>query len=241
MSRTWLTHITSSRPAMTKTSVRARRSPCAERWYWIFETSCKTIGGKMNEIDWRKSKSSHRSKSWVAAGALLAFFAASVPAHAVGYKQTNLVASNDSYGASIVDPTLINVWGIAIRPAGLGGHFWVESNGGGTTNQYIVDVGGAPLYADNLHVVSIPGPTAGNAVPFGTPTGVVFNPGSQFKITQWSITEPAKFIFATDTGTISAWTERKNPDGSFDRPAFAKPVVDRSQADAHYFGVALGP
>ncbi len=195
----------------------------------------------MNVTDWRKSKNSHRGQSSAAAGVLLAFFAAAVPAHAVGYKQTNLVASNDSYGAGIVDPTLINAWGIAIRPAGLGGHFWVESNGGGTTNQYIGDVGGTPLYADDLHVVSIPGPTVGNAVPFGTPTGVLFNPGSQFKITQGSITEPAKFIFATDTGTISAWTERKNPDGSFDRPAFAKLVVDRSKSDAHYFGVALGP
>src|SRR3954447_4648269 len=125
MLKTCLIRNISSPPAMTKTSARARRSPCAERWYWIFETPCKTIGGKMNEIDWRKSKGSHRSKTWVAGGALLAFFATSVPAHAIGYKQTNLVASNDSYGASIVDPTLINAWGIAIRPAGLGGHFWV--------------------------------------------------------------------------------------------------------------------
>src|SRR5690242_9808009 len=167
------------------------------------------MGGKMNEINVRKKEWSHRSKSWKAS-ALLVFFAASVQAYAEGYKQTNLVASNDSYGASIVDPTLINPWGIAIRPAGFGGHFWVESNGAGTSNQFIGDVGGTRLFSDDLRLVTVPGPTTGQAVPIGTPTGVIFNSGAQFRITQGSITEPAKFIFVTDTGTISAWTERKN-------------------------------
>ncbi|HET7061561.1 MAG TPA: TIGR03118 family protein [Nitrosospira sp.] len=195
----------------------------------------------MNEINSCKREGSHKSKSWITTGALLTFLAASIPAYAAGYKQTNLVASNDSYGASIVDPTLINAWGIAIRPAGFGGHFWVESNGAGTSNQFIGDVGGVPLFSDDLRLVTVPGPATGKAASIGTPTGVVFNPGVQFKVTQGSLTEPAKFIFVTDTGTISAWTERKNPDGSFDRPAFAKLVVNRSQAGAHYFGVALGP
>ncbi|HEX8874954.1 MAG TPA: TIGR03118 family protein [Nitrosospira sp.] len=187
-------------------------------------------------------KIGHKSKTWLSGSVLFALLTASIPTHADGYMQTNLVASTGAYGASIVDPTLINAWGIAIRPAGFGGHFWVESNGGGTSNQFVGDVGGTPLYSDDLRLVTVPGPTArGPTVPIGTPTGVVFNPGTQFKITQGSITEPAKFIFATDSGTVSAWTERKNPDGSFDRPAFAKLVIDRSPADAHYFGVALGP
>ncbi|SCX83391.1 TIGR03118 family protein [Nitrosospira sp. Nsp13] len=179
----------------------------------------------------------HESSAWL----LGVFLLIAIPVHAAGYKQTNLVASTDAYGASIVDPSLINAWGIATRPAGLGGHFWVESNGGGTTNQFVGDVGGVPLFADDLRLVTVPGPTTGNVVSPGTPTGVVFNPGAQFTITQGSITEPAKFIFVTDTGTISAWTERKNPDRSFDRPAFAKLVVDRSSAGAHYFGIAMGP
>ena len=112
----------------------------------------------MNVTDWRKSKNSHRGQSSAAAGVLLAFFAAAVPVHAAGYMQTNLVASTDAYGASIVDPSLINAWGIAIRPAGLGGHFWVESNGGGTTNQFIGDGGRRPLFADDLRLVTVPGP-----------------------------------------------------------------------------------
>jgi uncharacterized protein (TIGR03118 family) len=185
-----------------------------------------------------------KDKSWIARRAFLAslaFFGASIPVHADGYKQTNLVASTDAYDASIVDPTLINAWGIAIRPAGFGGHFWVESNGAGTSNQFIGDVGGTSLFSDDLRLVTVPGSATGQAVSIGTPTGVIFNPGAQFRITQGSITEPAKFIFATDTGTVSAWTERKNADGSFDRPAFAKLVIDRSSDDAHYFGIALSP
>ena len=70
---------------------------------------------------WGRSK----DKSWIARStflASLAFFGASIPVHADGYKQTNLVASTDAYDASIVDPTLINAWSIAIRPAGFGGH-----------------------------------------------------------------------------------------------------------------------
>lgn len=178
-------------------------------------------------------------------GAVLAstgFLAAMpVPVSAAGYAQTNLIASNSSYGATIVDPTLLNAWGIAIRPAGLGGHFWITSNVAGTSNQYVGDVVSNPVFADDLRLVSVPGPTTGNHVSFGTPTGVVFNPGSGFVITQGSVTAASKFIFATDNGTISAWTERKNPDGSFDRAGNARLMVDRSAAGDQYFGLAMGP
>jgi hypothetical protein len=48
---------------------------------------------------------------------------------ATAYAQTKLVATTDSFDAAVIDPTLVNAWGIAIRPAGLGGHFWVTANG----------------------------------------------------------------------------------------------------------------
>ena len=179
----------------------------------------------------------NKAPAWLLAATL----AAAGPVHATAYTQTNLVASTNAYGASIVDPTLINAWGIAIRPAGFGGHFWVESAGAGTSNQFVGDVGGKPLYSDNLRLVTVPGPSNPPVVTQGTPTGVVFNSGQQFTITQGSITAPAKFLFVTDSGTISAWTERKNPDGSFDWPAYANLMVDRSASDAHYFGLAMGP
>ena len=168
-------------------------------------------------------------------------------ATAAGYKQTNLVASSDAYGAAIVDPTLLNAWGIAIRPAGLGGHFWVTANGTGLSSQWVGDVAGFPLYQDDLRIVTVPGPTAGPGVtpsqPMvtpGTPTGVAFNGGNNFRITQGSIVDsPARFLFATDNGVISGWTERKNADGSFDRPFNAKKVIDSSAAGVQYFGIGV--
>lgn len=153
----------------------------------------------------------------------------------------NLVASNFSYHASIVDPTLVNAWGIAIRPAGFGGHFWVTGNGLGVSSQFVGDVNGIPLFSDDLRIVTIPGSVHNQAVSIGTPTGVVFNNSNNFTITQGSITAPAKFLFATDSGTISAWTERKNPDGSFDHPGSAKLVIDQSSDGSRYFGLAINP
>ena len=67
----------------------------------------------------------NKGVAWLLGGTLAAAIA--LPLHAAGYTQTNLIASTDAYGASIVDPSLINAWSIAIHPAGLGGHFWVES------------------------------------------------------------------------------------------------------------------
>jgi uncharacterized protein (TIGR03118 family) len=168
-------------------------------------------------------------------------------ATAAGYKQTNLVASDASYGAAIVDPTLRNAWGIAIRPAGAGGHFWIAANATGLSSQWVGDVAGLPLYQDDLRIVTVPGPVAGagatpsqpNVLP-GTPTGVAFNGGSQFRISQGSVVDtPAKFLFATDNGVISGWTERKNGDGSFDRSFTAKTVIDRSASGAQFFGIGV--
>lgn len=181
-------------------------------------------------------------------GLSLGLCLAGTPAHAApnNYLQTNLVASSDSYAPLHVDPTLVNAWGIAIRPAGLGGHFWIGSNGTGLSSQWVGDAGGVPLYQDELRIVSVPGPVTGSgATPSqpviapGTPTGVAFNGGLSFVVNQGSITAPAKFLFATDNGTISGWTERKNPDGSFDRPHNATTVIDRSADGVQYFGLSV--
>ena len=151
------------------------------------------------------------------------------------YNQINLVANSASYNPQIVDPTLINAWGIAIRPAGLGGHFWVGSNGGGVSTQWVGDVGGVPLFQDDLGNVSVPGP-GGTA---GTVTGVAFNGGSSFAVNQGSVFAPAKFIFGTDNGVISAWTERQTSPGVFVRPTFATTVIDRSGDGTQFFGIGV--
>ncbi|GAC1378394.1 MAG: TIGR03118 family protein [Aquirhabdus sp.] len=156
------------------------------------------------------------------------------------YIQTNLVASSPIYHAQILEPNLIDAWGIAIRPAGLGGHFWVTANKTGISYEYVGDVGGVPLYQDGLKEISVPGSDPSST---GSPTGTVFNGGKNFVITQnhpnGAITAESKFLFATDTGTISAWTERKNANGSFDRAPNALKVIDYSVLGSAFFGLAM--
>ena len=93
-------------------------------------------------------------------------FAFSTPAQAANenaYAQTNLVANDAKYNPiALVDPYLVNPWGIALRPPGAGGHIWTSNAGTGTTTTYIGDVyrstiGGIeiPLYQDGLKVIPI--------------------------------------------------------------------------------------
>jgi uncharacterized protein (TIGR03118 family) len=107
------------------------------------------------------------------------------------YRQTNLVSDIPGAG-QILDASLVNPWGItqsATSP------FWVSNQGTGTSTLYGGDVNGSPLTKNTL-TVTIPG---------GSNTGVVFNGGSGFVITDGSGTGPARFMFATTNGTIAAW------------------------------------
>lgn len=160
------------------------------------------------------------------------------------YRDERLVANKASFGAHAVDEKLINAWGIAIRPAGKGGHFWVT--GKDISFEYVGDVKNSEdealrtLHTDNLAYVKLP---VGGDENFST--GVVFSDSKKdFVITQAvvdarPIKAPAKFLFASDGGIISAWTERKLPDGTFDRPEEAVAVIDESDKGAQFFGLAI--
>lgn len=160
------------------------------------------------------------------------------------YTQTNLVADRDSYKAEITDSKLINAWGIATRPAGAGGHFWVT--GKDISFQYVGDVRSSTdeklrkLHVDDLPYVHLP---VGGDENFAT--GVIFvDTKTDFVITQKidgaeDITAPAKFMFASDGGIISAWTERKKEDGTFDRSKNALTVIDESANGVQFFGLAI--
>ena len=152
-----------------------------------------------------------------------------------GIKQTNLVATKAGYGATLIEPELKNAWGIAIRPAGLGGHFWIGAAGTGKSIQYVGDVDDIPLFQDELAIVTTGGPA----------TGVGFNHGSGFTITQahanGPITAATKFFFANASGTLSAWTERARPGGGFDHPLDSATVVDRSTQGSSFLGVTVTP
>src|SRR5689334_8675188 len=101
----------------------------------------------------------------------------------MGYLQTNL--DSDLPGvAAVIDPHLVNPWGIAFAPTS---PFWLSDEG--------ADV--ATLYQGNGSVlslvVSMPSP----------PTGSVFNPsGTSFRLTNGNA---ANFLFATLTGQIVGW------------------------------------
>lgn len=188
------------------------------------------------------------------------------------YVQANFVANNAAtYQPNLAtDSQFIDAWGIAIRPAGVPGHFWVLA--GNKTYEYVGDVSGktvAPCASASTLCADL-APFASNTVTFpgfplnasGRPdiannhaTGVVFNGQSgNFVITQTPVapstnlspvTNGAKFIFATNFGAIYAWTERKHTDGSgYDRADTAVKVFDTRDDPndcGQFYGLALSP
>jgi len=140
---------------------------------------------------------------------------------ATKYLQHNLV-SDVSGLADQTDPNLINPWGLALSPSG---PFWIANNHTGTTTVY--NGAGQLFPIDTSLVVNIPAPSTGDQG--ASPTGQVFNGTPAFEVTSGN---PALFLFATESGTISGW----NP--SVDA-GNAKLLVDRSSAGAVYKGLAL--
>jgi uncharacterized protein (TIGR03118 family) len=130
------------------------------------------------------------------------------------FEQVNLVGDNDEYSPAHIDPNLVNAWGISFPTSGPA---WVSANVTGKTGIY--NGVGAPLA---FSPVSIPG--AGNSL-VGHPTGQVFNGGAGFRLPNGN---SARFIFASDDGTISGWNGG----------ATAIKKVDDSP-DASYLGLAI--
>lgn len=159
------------------------------------------------------------------------------------YVQTNLVSNNPAYNPQIVDPFLQGSLSIANRPTanGFGGHFWINNLYTGTNTVYVGDVEGTPLFQDSLTVVTLP-PSPSNPSPLSEPTGQVFNTTKDFMITinhsNGPITAPTKFFFAALDGTITAWTDRRQPNGTPDWPTEAILVIDRYQ-ESIYYGVTV--
>lgn len=161
------------------------------------------------------------------------------------YTQTNFVANKAKYKPTFAtEKDFINAWGISNRPAGAGGHFWVTAKD--ISYEYVGDVHASSdeklraLHTDELKIVKLP---VGGAENFSTGT-VFVDSKDQFVITQdvqgaGPITAPSKFLFSSDGGIISAWTERKKADGSFDRAKEALNVIDKSKDGAQYFGLAI--
>lgn len=96
--------------------------------------------------------------------------------------------------AAHTDSNLVNPWGMA---ASGNGTIWVSNNGTGTSTLYnqqgianalVVDIGKSRHNRDTA-----------------TPTGIVFNSTSSFVVTKNGVSGPARFIFASEDGSISGW------------------------------------
>jgi uncharacterized protein (TIGR03118 family) len=136
---------------------------------------------------------------------------------AQGYLQTNLVSDLPGMAAH-TDSNLVNPWGIASGPSS---PFWVADNHSGVSSLY--DSSGTP---QSLVVTVLPAP-GGMA---GSPTGIVFSGSGDFEI--FPPGSPARFIFATEDGTISGWAP------SAGTTAVIK--VDNSASGTVYKGLAIG-
>ena len=111
------------------------------------------------------------------------------------FQVTNLV-SNQEGAAIVTDPLLSNAWGLVHGP---GGPFWISDNTSGWSTLYTNTGTKVPL--DVLI------PTSGEDGP-GSPTGIVFNGSTDFKVKG----SPSVFLFATLDGTISGWAPSVNPE-----------------------------
>jgi uncharacterized protein (TIGR03118 family) len=127
---------------------------------------------------------------------------------------------SDSFGAAPrLDSALVNAWGLARGPAG---PWWVADNGRDRSTLYDGDGVANPL------VVSLP--------PFAAPTGIVFNAGDDFVVSDGIHAGPALFLFAGEDGRIFGW----NPEVPPPVPSPTAFVVhDESASAAIYKGLAI--
>ncbi len=118
------------------------------------------------------------------------------------YDQVNLVSDLPGV-APTLDPNLVNPWGLTNGPTT---PFWASDNGAGVSTLYTGN--GIPAPVGNPLIVTIPPPNAPNAPSQASPTGVVFNGTTDFQVAPGAA---ARFIFATEDGTIAGWNPTANP------------------------------
>jgi uncharacterized protein (TIGR03118 family) len=173
------------------------------------------------------------------------------------YTQKNLVANSGSYGAALTFPKFVDAWGIATRPAGAGGHFWVTA--GEMSWQFVGDVKASAeprlqaLFQDDLREVAIPGADSDTTESsIGKSTGTAFNgaplESSLFRVTNQTalvngatvqFDGSARFVFVTDSGKVSAWTDRAKDGAIVRRDGPAALVFDGAGEGMAFFGAAF--
>src|SRR3954447_1597864 len=129
------------------------------------------------------------------------------------YTVTPLVSDGGTTAAS-TDAALVNGWGLSAGPTT---PWWASDNSTNLSTLYSGTGAKAAL------TVSVP----------GSPTGTVFNgSATDFVVSQNGSSGAARFLFATESGTILGWTPAVNG-------TVAVVGADRSSAGAIYKGLAI--
>jgi uncharacterized protein (TIGR03118 family) len=139
-----------------------------------------------------------------------------------GYQQINLVGYQPGLGH--FTDTNLNGWGMTSLPDGT---FCVAD---------AFTTGVATFYDRSGHVlpqaISVPASSAHAFGLTGHPTGVVYNPTSDFEITEGDRSAPARLIFDTLDGAIFGWNPCVDP-------THAVKIADNSTSGALYTGLEI--
>jgi uncharacterized protein (TIGR03118 family) len=139
-----------------------------------------------------------------------------------GYQQINLVGYQP--GSAHVTDSNLNGWGMTSMPNGS----FVVANPFSTGLATFYDRSGRVL----PQTITVSASAAQPFGPVGHPTGVVYNPTSDFVISENGKSAPARLIFDTLDGTISGW----NP---YVDPTHAIVMVDNGAAGDIYTGLEI--
>jgi uncharacterized protein (TIGR03118 family) len=130
----------------------------------------------------------------------------------------NLVS--DVGTAKIHDSKLVNAWGLSFGP---NTPAWVSDNGTDTSTLY------QGYNANTNQVQKVP---LNVSIPGGEPTGTVFNGSSAFVVHGGGHSAPADFLFDSEAGKITAWSQNV--------PPLTQARVMKSVPGAVFKGLAIG-
>jgi uncharacterized protein (TIGR03118 family) len=152
------------------------------------------------------------------------------------FVQVNLV-SNQPGVAPLMDPDLVNAWGLAASPGtdtAPGSPLWVSDNGTDKTTLYIGTGPASVAKFPPLPAVSVTG---------AAPTGQVFNTdtnANDFVVTDANgHSGRAVFIFDTENGTIDGWNPGVGVAPGATPPSVVTEVARDNGANAVYKGLAI--
>jgi uncharacterized protein (TIGR03118 family) len=126
------------------------------------------------------------------------------------------LVSNVPGAAPTPDPNLVNAWGLVAGPTT---PWWVADNGTNKSTLYTATGAIVPIVVDVD----------------GAPTGIVFNGGAGFLVHSGALSGPARFIWASENGTLHGWNPVVPPPPSHP----AQQTADRSAFGASYKGLAI--